>query len=161
MKEEVWTFLLENQNGFEEVSSEDVSRLFEEKNAKVFPGLGGKLLHLAIVRMSHDNGELKKVRGIELRRCKLTKNGSLDSKFKEKRKKLTAELDAIEQSTHRSPKVVDATLRFKERRFKNEFTWTPTVTMVQKLSSMIQEKSKGVLVTREIMYQILHLTATA
>jgi hypothetical protein len=161
MEEKIWAFLLDNEEWFLEIPSEVYLRLVNKDDSRAFPHLGGKFLLLAIVHIRHDRKRPIKVKAIEFRRCKLTSNGSLDSAFKDRRKAMCAELASIRLRKECSPKVIDASFRFKERRFHNEYCWTPTVTLVQKLSAGIQAKAEGVLESREIMYQILHLTATA
>ena len=161
MKEEVWSFLLEQESRFREVSSESLDRLVNEDGSKAFPQLGGEVILVALVYMRSEHEKPKQVKAIEFRRCRLTPDGSLDPNFKERRKQMTAELASIQPQKHESLKVVDASRRFKERRFRNEFSWAPTVSMVQQLSAMIHEKTKGALESRDIMYQILQLTATA
>jgi hypothetical protein len=161
MKEETWLYLLTDDDRFDEVSSNAYKRLIGKDGSVAFPELGGQFIHLAIIHMQHENKETKRVKAIEFRLCKLTPDGSLDPKFRERRMKMEVELASIQPERHTSSKVVDASQKFQERRYNNEFSWTPTVSMVQQLSSLIRDKSKGILATRDIMYQILHLTATA
>ncbi|OIP66475.1 MAG: hypothetical protein CO150_09065 [Nitrospirae bacterium CG_4_9_14_3_um_filter_53_35] len=161
MKEEVWSFLLGQEDRFQEVSSESLNRLVNEEGSQVFPQLGGKVILAALVHMRCEHEKPKQVKRIEFRRCRLTKDGFPDPAFKERRKQIIAEIASIQPQKLGYPNVVDASQRFKERRFQNEFSWTPSVSMVQQLSAMIHEKTKGALGSREIMYQILQLTATA
>lgn len=161
MKEEVWAFIVDSKERLQEVPSKSVQTLMDEEDSKVFPKLGGKTTRMAVIRLRHPKGRPRKIAAIEFRCFKIKKDGSLDPKFRERRKRMTVELASIRPQKHVSPKVVDASRKFKERRFHNEFSWTPTVSMVQQLSAMIHDKTKGALKSRDIMYQILNLTATA
>ncbi len=157
-----WVFLRKADGGFENLPSELYRTLISEKGSAVFPEFGGRTLEIALVHLELDLEMPVRVRAVEFRRCKLTKKGSLDQRFQERRKKLTSELASIRP--HRMPagsNVVDAARRFKERRFVNEFAWTPTISMVQELARRIEEKSEGSLKAKEVLHMILRLTATA
>jgi hypothetical protein len=162
MKERTWVFLLTDEGAFQECNPGDYERMISEEDLAVFPEWGGRMLRIAVVHLGYRKGKPEKVKDIEFRRCKLTPEGALDSKFKEKRKRLRAELASVRPiAMLQGNNVIDATTRFKERRFQNEFTWSPTVSMVQKLSNLIEEKSEGDLRSRDALHQILSLTATA
>ncbi len=161
MKEKVWTFLLDNEERFQGIPSDVYLRFVKKSDSRAFPHLGGEFILLAIVHIRHDKKRPKRVKAIEFRRCKLTSDGSLDPVFKDRRREMCTELASIRPRIECTPKVVDASFRFKERRFQNEFCWTPTVSLVQEISGRIQEKTEGVLESRDVMYQILNLTATA
>lgn len=161
MKEEVWTFVLDSQERLQELPSESFRKLIEIEDSQALPELSGRTVRVAVVHLRHVKGRPRKVGAIEFRRVKVTPEGSLDPNFRERRKRMNAELASIKPQPHDSSRVVDASRRFKERRFYNEFSWTPSVSMVQQISALIQDKTRGVLETREVMYQILSLTATA
>lgn len=162
MKNRKWVFMVNDQEGFFEVDADTYERLLSEEASKAFPEFGDRIIRLAIVHLHFRKAKPEKVHAIEFRRCKLTPQGSLDPKFREKRKQLTAELASV-RPLHREEKenVIDAARRFKERRFQNEFTWSPTVSMVQKLAELIENRSEGKLRSRDALHQILTLTATA
>jgi len=160
MKNDVWVYLLNDRDkSFVEVDGMDFLGLLAGEKGMSFPDYGGKLLRAAIVHMHCDGDKAVRVEGIEFRRCQLTAKGGLDPHFKEKRKKLESELVSMKPAKP-APRVVDASRRFKERRFRNEFNWTPTVSMVQHLSDLIQERSGGHTAAKDALYQILNMTAT-
>lgn len=161
MKEEVWAYLLNDEDNFQEVSSERLRRFLERPDSRTFAEFGGKFVRLAVIYISQDRKEAKRVAAIGFRRCKLTRNGSLDPKFREKRKNMTAELASIQPRKKDLFNVTDHSDQFEDRRRHNDFSWTPTVSMVQKLSVLVQQRTEGTLGSREVMYQILSLTATA
>jgi len=161
MSAELRIFYLDEHDQFREIPAETYRRFISRADSRAMPGLGGRMVRLAVVRLQQRGEDPPRVAGIAFRRCKVTADGSLDPAFKEKRRKLKAELASIKPRRPPSPKVVDASRRFRERRFRDEFAWTPTVSMVQRLSTLLEQGSSGLLGSREIMYQILQLTATA
>ncbi|NOY52247.1 MAG: hypothetical protein GXP58_01335 [Deltaproteobacteria bacterium] len=162
MKNRKWVFRLNEEGLFSEVDADTYERFLSEEDSKAFPELGGRIIRIAIVHLHFRKARPEKVRAIEFRRCQLTPQGSLDPKFREKRKQLTAELASVRPLPgEEKENVIDAAKRFKERRFQNEFTWSPTVSMVQKLSGLIENRSEGKLRSRDALHQILTLTATA
>ncbi|MEK6777045.1 MAG: hypothetical protein AABY87_09215 [bacterium] len=161
MKEEVWSFMLDQENRFQEISLEAFDRLVNEEDSRAFPQLGGQVMLVALVHMRCEHDKPRQVKAIEFRRYRLTHNGSMDPNSRERRKQMTAELASIQPQKQNSGNVVDASRKFKERRLHNEFSWAPTVSMVQQLSAVIHDKTKGPFEPREIMYQILQLTSTA
>jgi len=163
MKNRKWVFRVDQEGGFSEVDAVTYERFLSEEDSKAFPEFGGRMILFAVVHLHFRKAKPEKVRAIEFRRCRLTAEGSLDPEFREKRKKLTAELASVRPlpGGAEKAKVIDAAKRFKERRFQNEFTWAPTVSMVQKLSALIESRSEGKLRSRDALHQILTLTATA
>jgi len=162
MKSKKWVFMVNDEGLFFEVDAEAYERLFSEEDSRAFPEFGGRIIQTAIVHLFFRKARPEKVRAIEFRRCMLTPEGSLDPKFREKRKQLTAELASVRPLPgEEKENVIDAARRFKERRFQNEFTWSPTVSMVQKLAELIESRSEGKLRSRDALHQILILTATA
>lgn len=161
MKGDVWVYLLnEREKRFVEIDSMNFLGLLAGEEGVRFADYGGKMLRAAIVQMECDGDKAVRIEAIEFRRCQLTPDGGLDPQFKEKRRQMESEMASM-KPVKPSPKVVDASKRFKERRFRNEFNWTPTVSMVQHLSELIQERSKGHTTSKDALYQILNMTATA
>ena len=161
MHAELRVFYLDENERFREIPAETYRRFLSRADSRALAGLGGRMVRLAVVRLRQEGGDPPRVAAVAFRRCKVTPEGSLDPAFKEKRRRLKAELASIRPRRPVSPKVVDASRRFRERRFRDEFAWTPTVSMVQRLSALLEQRAAGVLASREIMYQILQLTATA
>lgn len=162
MKEELWAYVLNEEDRFSEIASAAFQKFLENKGSHRFPEYGGRMVRAAIVHMRCDKEYPVEVVAIDFRRCQLTEDGALDPMFKEKRKKLESELASM-KFRKRDPdaKVVDASRRFKERRFSSEFTWTPTVSMIQNLSEIIHERSGGHMDSKDALHQMLSLTATA
>jgi len=162
MKNRKWVFRVDEEGGFSEVDAAAYERFLSEEDSKALPEFGGRMIQFAVVHLHFRKAKPEKVRAIEFRCCRLTPDGSLDPKFREKRKELTAELASVRPLPGAEQEnVIDAAQRFKERRFQNEFTWAPTVSMVQKLSALIESRSEGKLRSRDALHQILTLTATA
>lgn len=160
MKGDVWVYLLNDKDKcFVEIDGMNFLGLLAGEKGIFFPDYGGRMLRAAIVHMHCDGHKAVRVEAIEFRRCQLTAKGGLDPHFKEKRKQMESEMVSM-KPVKPAPKVVDASRRFKERRFKNEFSWTPTVSMVQHLSDIIQERSDGHTAAKDALYQILNMTAT-
>jgi hypothetical protein len=161
MKKEIFVYRLIRRGKFEELPHDLFRQIISCDESKPCPALAGKMIQLAVIRMARGAAGRKKVGAIEFRRCKLLSDGFLDPAFRERRKQLKAELASLEPKSVRPPNVVHATREFKERRFRNEFSWTPTVSIIQELSNLVEEKSAGSLLARDVMHQILDLTATA
>jgi hypothetical protein len=158
-------FILGEDGQWREFPSESYQRMMEEESFSAFPEHGGKMIRVALVCLEK-GGRARKgkmdVRGIDFRRCKLTPRGGVDPQFREKRAALKEELAVLTGSkVKKSTKVVDAARRFKERRYRNEFAWSPSVSEVQKLSGLIEQRTGGALDKREVLEKILTLTASA
>ncbi len=158
-------FLLGQDGRWREFSSEIYPRMMEEEDFSAFPEHGGKMIRVALVCLDEAGSEQKgkmDVRAIDFRRCKLTPQGAVDPQFREKRAALKEELAVLTgASVKKNAKVVHAARRFKERRYRNEFSWSPSVSEVQKLSALIERKTGGALNKREVLEKILTLTASA
>ncbi|MDX1763212.1 MAG: hypothetical protein R3231_02710 [bacterium] len=163
MKGDVWVYILNDRDqSFIEIDGMNFLSLLAGEEGVLFPDYGGKMVRGAIVHMQCDNDKAVGVEGIEFRRCQLTAKGGLDPHFREKRKQMESEMASMKPAKRKKapPNVVDASKRFKERRFRNEFSWTPTVSMVQRLAELIQDRSNGHTKSKDALYQILNMTAT-
>ncbi len=158
-------FLLGQDQQWQEFSSEIYQRMMEEEDFCAFPEHGGRMIRVALVCLEQTGSGRKgkmDIRGIDFRRCKLTPQGAVDPQFREKRAALKEELAVLTGvKTRKSTKVINAARRFKERRYRNEFAWSPSVSQVQKLSALIEQGTGGALNKREVLEKILTLTASA
>jgi hypothetical protein len=65
--------------------------------------------------------------------------GLLDEKFLDKKKEIAMDLLSLSGLPDKSGKLIHANERFAKKRFKNEFTWTPSSKLEKKIFDKIFE----------------------